>query len=120
MESNPDHILLEEDVYPFEEDNKKTITNSIVRKQLIQRKETPDCGEYLLMFADAAGNIISDKRLVKQMPVGEQTTVSFELKSSSGFNKNNYYFIVQNFSNGNIISAVKYKINISFSNDFDF
>lgn len=120
LENDPDHILLGEDVYPFEEDNKKTITNSIVRKQLIQRKETPDCGEYLLMFADAAGNIISDKRLVKQMPVGEQTTVSFELKSSSGFNKNNYYFIVQNFSNGNIISAVKYKINISFSNDFDF
>lgn len=120
LENDPCHYLLSPDVNPFEEDNKKTITNSIVRKQLIQKKTTPECNEYLLFFVDATGNIISDQRLVRQMPVGEKTTVSFELKSNNGFNKNNYYLMILNFITYETISATRYKINISFSNDFDF
>ena len=120
LENDSNRYLLSPDANPFEEDNKKTITNSIVRKQFVQKKVTLDCKEYLLFFVDSAGNIISDQRLVKQLPVGEKTTASFELKSGTGFNKNNYYLIVQDFNTGEVISSTRYKINISFSNDFDF
>ena len=120
MEQNPEHALLKKDTWPLDDDGRRVVTNSIVRKQYTQISVTAGCNDYLLVFVDHNGNAISEKRLIKQKPVGEETKTSFELKAEGGFTKENYYLVLINFDTSEIISAQRYKINIAFANDFDF
>ena len=120
LENNKDHILLQESSCPLSDDGKRLITNSIVRKRYTQSTETPGCSKYVLSFVDHLGNAISEQRLIDQMSIGTVTSTSFELKSDNGFGNGNYYLIIRNFETGVVICACKYKINISFSNDFGF
>ena len=112
--------MLKKDTWPLDDDGRRVVTNSIVRKQYTQISVTAGCNDYLLVFVDHNGNAISEKRLIKQKSVGEETKTSFELKAEGGFTKENYYLVLINFDTSEIISAQRYKINIAFANDFDF
>ena len=59
--------------------------------------------------------------MLNQKDVNGVTDVSFELKSSNGFDsKETYYLAIFDFVRGDLIGALQYKINIAFANDFDF
>lgn len=120
FEENPEHGLLQKGACPLEDNGKRVITNSILRKRYTQISETPSCEQYALVFVDHKGTTVSEQRLIQQKHIGEITTTSFELKANNGFDGKNYYLLIINFDSGEIICAQKYKINIAFVNDFDF
>lgn len=120
VESSSNLMTLQAENCPLEDDGKRVVTNSIVRKQYVQKRETPKCSKYLLLFVDQNGNAISEQRLIPQKSIGATTDTFFELKASKGFDQENYYLLILNFDTGDILSAEKYQINISFANDFDF
>lgn len=120
LEADPNHRLLQEDSFPWIDDGKRTITNSIVRKKYTQRTPMPNCRQYVVFFTDNKGNPISDKRLIEQETTREEIATSFELKATGSFTKENYYLLALDFDTGKVVGAQKYKINISFTNDFDF
>ena len=112
--------LLNADLCPLRDDGKRIITNSIVRKQYVQEEDSSDCKCYALVFVDQFGNAISEMRLIEKKAVGMSTKTSFELKAENGFNGKKHYLLMMNIEAGNMICAQEYKVNISFSNDFDF
>ena len=120
LEANSEHPLLQEENGPIVSSDKSVITNSIVRKRFVQVKSTPDCSQYMLMFVDHNGKVVSEQRLLDQKRIGERTSVSFELKTEGGFDRENYYLLIMDFNTGDVLGASKYKINISFANDFGF
>lgn len=120
LEGNENHILLKESSLIISDDGKRVITNSIVRKKFTQRKTIRGCSKYILIFYDNNGKEISDQRLLDQKDIGASTMISFELKSKNGFTDDNYYLLVFNFDTDELLCAYRYKINIAFSNDFDF
>ena len=120
FEQNPEHELLQKNICPLEDDGKRVITNSIVRKWYRQRETTLECKQYVLWFVDQNGDAVSDHRLVDQKSVGERTETAFELAGVGGGTGGNCYLLIANFETGDIICAQKYKIKISFTNDFDF
>ncbi len=120
VENDPNHILLQDAGCPLEDDGKRVITNNIVHKQYAQKQKTLSCERYLLFFVDNDGNLASEQRLIAQKPIGEITATSFELRAGSNFSNGNYYLLILNFDTDDILCAQKYKINISFTNDFDF
>lgn len=117
---SPDHMFLEEVRCPFADDGNRLITNSIVRKQFVQRVVLPQYNKYVLVFTDRSGDLISDQRLIAQKTLGEKISISFELKAADGFSKDDYYLWFLDFDTGEVICVQKYKINISFANDFGF
>ena len=111
----------DENILPIDDAQKKIITNSIARRTFVQKANTPICDKYLIYFSDKDGNRISEQRVLNQKDVNGVTDVSFELKSSNGFDsKETYYLAIFDFVRGDLIGALQYKINIAFANDFDF
>ena len=116
-----EEIVNSEVVLPIDDTQRKTITNSIARCKFIQKSLIDNCSQYLIYFADKQGNRISEQRVLNQTELNNTTDVSFELKSSNGFDsKEDYYLMIFDFASGAVIGALKYKINIAFANDFDF
>lgn len=120
LEEDDASALLDMNSCPLQDDGKRVITNSIVRKQYMQAGVGQSCNLYALVFVDHFGNAISEMRLIKRKHEGEMTKTSFELKSNNGFEDAKYYLLIINFESAELICAQKYIINISFSNDFDF
>lgn len=116
-----EEIVNSERALPIDDAQRKTITNSIARCKFIQKNIIDNCSQYLIYFADKQGNRISEQRVLNQTGLNNITDVSFELKSSNGFDsKEDYYLMIFDFASGAVIGALKYKINIAFANDFDF
>ena len=120
IDKDDNHPLLQEEIRPLEDDGKRTLTNSIVRKQFVQKRNIPGCKQFALLLVDSQGNAISEQRLIEQKPIGRKTVTTFELKAGKGFDNGNYYLVIMNFDSNQILCATKYSINIVFSNDFDF
>ena len=120
LEANPNHPLLQKELCPLEDDGKRVITNSIVRKRYTQNAVRFQCDRYVLWFVNGSGEAISDRRLVERKEIGTKTEISFEIKNISGSNKGNFYLLFMDLETWDILCAQKYKINISFANDFDF
>ena len=109
------------ELLPIDDVQKKVITNSIARCKFVQKSKTINCDKYLVYFSDKDGNRISEQRVLNQNAVNAITDISFELKSSNGFDsKEPYYLAIFDFESGPLIGSLQYKIDIAFANDFDF
>ena len=100
-------------------DSNNVITNNIVQRWY-KFLQSPTSMIYVLYLIDEMGNIISNKEKIITSIVDNEFKATFEIYSKEGFdNSKNYYLIIED-DKVNIVGKIIYKINISFSNDFDF
>ena len=52
--------------------------------------------------------------------VGEKNIIPFEIKTQDSCNPAKLYLLIRNFDTGKLVGKVEYKLNIAFTNDFDF
>ena len=101
-------------------DKRRVITTGIVKVEFVQQENAVGTTKYLIFFADATGKEFSDVRTLAASPVGTTSIIPFEIKTQSVSNPTILYLLVRNMDDGKIVGKFEYKMNIAFTNDFDF
>lgn len=74
----------------------------------------------IVFFADATGKVFSDIRTLPSAPVGTKKVIPFEIKTQSESNPPKLYMLIRSIEDGQLVGKIEYKLNIAFTNDFDF
>lgn len=100
-------------------DKRRVITTGITKVEFVQIKSILDTTKYLAFFADETGKEFSDVRTLVCSPVGTRSVIPFEIKTQSISNPSTLYLLVRNMEDGKLVGKFDYKMNITFTNDFD-
>lgn len=101
-------------------DKRRTITNGIIKVEFVQAQEDENASKYLAVFTDASGKRYSDIRSLERCAAGEKTIIPFEIKTQESSNPAKLYLLIRDFDTGKLVGRIEYKLNIAFTNDFDF
>ena len=101
-------------------DRRRVITNGIIKVEFVQQAEDEQTSKYLVVFSDLNGKPYSDIRSLDRKGVGEKNIIPFEIKTQDSCNPAKLYLLIRNFDTGKLVGKVEYKLNIAFTNDFDF
>ena len=101
-------------------DKRRVITTGITKVEFVHKENAVGTTKYLVFFADETGKEFSDVRTLAGSPVGTTSVIPFEIKTQSIANPTILYLLVRDMDNGKLVGKFEYKMNIAFTNDFDF
>lgn len=101
-------------------DKRRVITTGITKVEFVQQENAVGTKKYLVLFTDETGKEFSDVRTLACSPVGTTSVIPFEIKTQSIVNPTILYLLVRDMDNGKLVGKFEYKMNIAFTNDFDF
>lgn len=101
-------------------DRRRVITNGIIKVEFVLQEDSTGVSQYLVFFADQNGKAYSDIRSLTSNSIGTKSVIPFEIKTQSTSNPSKLYLLIRGMENGQLIGKVEYKLNIAFTNDFDF
>lgn len=101
-------------------EKRRVITTGITKVEFIQQENVVGTTKYLVFFTDETGKEFSDVRTLACSPVGTTSVIPFEIKTQSIVNPTILYLLVRDMDTGKLVGKFEYRMNIAFTNDFDF
>lgn len=98
--------------------SRRSITNGITKIEF-QQENDDAAARYIVFFVDPDGKICSDKRIFTCSSIGAKAVIPLEIRTNSLNGAKLIYLLVVSFDTGSIVNRIEFKVNITFTNDFD-
>lgn len=96
----------------------RNITNGIIKIGFLHKLDDA-AAKYIVLFVTKTGDKCSDARIIKHDSVETSSKIPFEINSNALNDAKSVYLLIINYETFAIVDCIEFKVNITFTNDFD-